>query len=75
MISARPVLREIPDPRGEKGRLHRPEAISGLILLSMPGGRKGMKAAFHAGRGLSRRQLDRPGRRRDKIAVNRRKSP
>ncbi len=49
MISGRPVLREIPDPRGKKGRLHRPEAISGLILLSMPGGRKGMKAVFHPG--------------------------
>ncbi len=55
MISVRPVLREIPDPRGKKGRLHRLEAISGLILLSMPVGRKGMKAAFHPGRGLSRR--------------------
>ena len=65
MISVRPVLREIPDPRGKKGRLHRLEAISGLILLSMPGGGKGMKAAFHPGRRLSRRQLDRSGVRRD----------
>ncbi len=61
MISVRSVLREIPDPRGKKGRLHRLEAILGLILLSMPGGRKGMKAAFHPGRSLSRRQLDRRG--------------
>ncbi len=65
MISVRSVLREIPDPRGKKGRLHRLEAILGLILLSMPVGRKGMKAAFHLGRGLSRRQLDRLGVRRD----------
>ena len=36
-----------------------------LILLSMPSGRKGMKAAFHPGRGLSRKHLDRLGFRRD----------
>ncbi len=66
MISSRPVLREVPDPPGTKRRLHRLEAISGLILLLMPGGRKGMKAAFHPGRGLPRRQLDRSGVRRDR---------
>ena len=66
MISVRSVLREIPDPRGKKGRLHRLEAILGLILLSMLSGRKGMKSAFHLGRGLSRKQLDRLGVRRDR---------
>ena len=65
MVSARSVLRQIPDPRGKKGRLHRLEAILGLILLSMLSGRKGMKAAFHLGRSLSRKQLDRLGFRRD----------
>ncbi len=50
MISVRPVLREVPDPRAKKRRLHRLEAISGLI----------------PGRSLSRRQLNRPGVRRDR---------
>ncbi len=65
MISVRSVLREVPDPRGKKGRQHRLEAILGLILLSMLSGRKGMKAAFHLGWSLSRRQLNRLGVRRD----------
>lgn len=66
MVSVRSVLRKIPDPRGKKGQLHRLEAILGLILLSMLSGRRGMKAAFHLGRGLSRKQLDRLGFRRDR---------
>lgn len=66
MVSVRSVLREIPDPRGKKGQLHRLEAILGLIILSMLSGRKGMKAAFHLGRSLSRKQLDRLGIRRDR---------
>jgi hypothetical protein len=65
MISVRSTLRDIPDPRGKRGRLHRLEAILGLILLSMLSGRKGMKAAFHLGRSLPRKQLDRLGFRRD----------
>ena len=65
MVSVRSVLRQISDPRGKKGRLHRLEAILGLILLSMLCGRKGMKAAFHLGRSLSRKQLDQLGFRRD----------
>ena len=32
MVSVRSILREIPDSRGKKGRLHRLEAILGLIL-------------------------------------------
>ena len=66
MVSIRSVLRTIPDPRGKKGRLHRLDAILSLILLSMLSGRKGMKAAFHPGRGLSRKHLDRLGFRRDR---------
>ena len=66
MISVRSVLREVPDSRGKKGQLHRLEAILGLILLSMLSGRKGMKAAFHLGRSLSGKQLDRLGVRRDR---------
>ena len=66
MVSVRSVLQEVPDPRGKKGQLHRLEAILGLILLSMLSGRKGMKAAFHLGRSLSRKQLDRLGVRRDR---------
>lgn len=66
MISVRSVLREVPDSRGKKGQLHRLEAILGLMLLSMLSGRKGMKAAFHLGRSLSRKQLDCLGVRRDR---------
>jgi predicted transposase YbfD/YdcC len=66
MISVRSVLREVPDTRGKKGQVHRLEAILGLILLSMLNGRTGMKAAFHLGRSLSRKQLDRLGVRRDR---------
>ena len=66
MVSIRSVLRTIPDPQGKKGRLHRLDAILSLILLSMLSGRKGMKAAFHPGRGLSRKHLDRLGFRRDR---------
>ena len=69
MVSIRSVLRTIPDPRGKKGRLHRLDAILSLILLSMLSGRKGMKAAFHPGRGLSRKHLDRLGFRRDRKSV------
>ena len=65
MISVRSVLCEVSDPRGKKGRLHRLEAILGLILLSMLSGRKGMKAAFHLGRSLTRKQLNQLGFRRD----------
>jgi len=57
MISLRSVLREIPDTRGKKGRIHRLEAILGLILLSMLTGRTGMMAAYRLGRTLSRSQL------------------
>lgn len=66
MISVRSVLREIPDTRGKKGRLHRLEAILGLILLSMLTGRTGMMAAYRLGRTLSRSQLNRLGFRRDR---------
>ena len=66
MVSIRSVLRTIPDPQGKKGRLHRLDAILSLILLSMLSDRKGMKAAFHPGRGLSRKHLDRLGFRRDR---------
>ena len=66
MISVRAVLREIEDHRGKKGRLHPLHAILGLILVSMLCGRKGMKAAFHLGRSLSRKQLVQLGFRYDR---------
>ena len=66
MVLVGSILRKIPDLRGKKGQLHRLEAILGLILLSMLRGRTGMKATFHLGRGLSRKQLDRLGFRRDR---------
>ena len=68
MVSVRSVLRQIPDPRGKKGRLHRLEAIIGLILLSMLSGRRGMLAAHRLGRSLSRRELNRLGFRRDRAS-------
>lgn len=68
MVSVRSVLRQIPDPRGRKGRLHRLEAIVGLMLLSMLSGRRGMLAAHRLGRGLPRRELNRLGFRRDRAS-------
>ncbi len=68
MVSVRSVLRQIPDPRGKKGRLHRLEAIIGLMLLSMLSGRRGMLAAHRLGRSLPRRELNRLGFRRDRAA-------
>lgn len=61
MASVRSVLRQLPDPRGKKGRQHPLEAILGLILLSMLSGRRGMAAAHRLGRSLTRRQLTRLG--------------
>jgi len=68
MISVRSVLRQIPDPRGKKGRQHRLEAIVGLMLLSMLSGRRGMLAAHRLGRSLPRRELNRLGFRRDRAS-------
>jgi hypothetical protein len=50
------VLERIPDPRGRQGRDYRLWSILGLILVSMLCGRRGMKAAFHLGRSLTREQ-------------------
>jgi len=66
LISVRSVLRQVPDPRGKQGRQHPLDALLGLVLLSMISGRKGMRAAFRLGRGLSRKQLTRLGFRRDR---------
>jgi hypothetical protein len=66
LISVRSVLRQVPDPRGRQGRQHPLDALLGLVLLSMISGRKGMRAAFRLGRGLSRKQLTRLGFRRDR---------
>ena len=57
MATVQSILRKVPDPRGRQGRQHPLNALLGLMLLSTLSGRKGMKAAFHLGRGLSRRQL------------------
>lgn len=61
MVSIRALLRQIPDPRGKKGRQHPLEALIGLMLLSILSGRKGMMAAFRLGRSLTPRQLQRLG--------------
>lgn len=66
MVSVRTVLRQVPDLRGKQGRQHPLDALLGLVLLSMISGRKGMRAAFRLGRGLSRKQLTRLGFRRDR---------
>lgn len=68
LISVRSVLRQVPDPRGKQGRQHPLDALLGLVLLSMISGRKGMRAAFRLGRGLSRKQLTRLGFRRDRCS-------
>jgi hypothetical protein len=68
MVLVRSVLRQIPDPRGKKGRQHRLEAIVGLMLLSMLSGRRGMLAAHRLGRSLPRRELNRLGFRRDRAS-------
>jgi len=68
MVSVRSVLRQIPDPRGKKGRQHQLEAIVGLMLLSMLSGRRGMLAAHRLGRSLPRRELNRLGFRRDRAS-------
>ena len=64
MVSVQSVLRQIPDPRGKQGLKHPLHALPGLMLLSMLSGRKGMMAAGQQGRGLTARQLRRPGFRR-----------
>lgn len=68
MVLVRSVLRQIPDPRGRKGRLHHLEAIIGLMLLSMLSGRRGMLAAHRLGRSLPRRELNRLGFRIDRAS-------
>ena len=47
---------QVPDPRGKQGQDYKLWSILSLIILSLLCGRRGMKAAFVLGRGLSRRQ-------------------
>ena len=61
MVSVQSVLRQVPDPRGKRGLKHPLHALPGLMLLSMLSDRKGMMAAGQQGRGLTARQLRRPG--------------
>ena len=61
MQTVRSILRQVPDPRGKKGRQHPLEALLGLMLLSVLCGRKGMMAAFRLGRSLTSKQLQRLG--------------
>ncbi len=68
MQTVRSILRQVPDPRGKKGRQHPLEALLGLMLLSVLCGRKGMMAAFRLGRSLSSKQLQRLGFRRGRPA-------
>ena len=57
MVTAGKILRQIPDPRGKKGRLHPLHALLGLIMLSLLRGNRSMKAAFRVGRTLPQRHL------------------
>ena len=68
MQTIRSILRQVPDPRGKKGRQHPLEALLGLMLLSVLCGRKGMMAAFRLGRSLTSKQLQRLGFRRGRPA-------
>ena len=61
MQTVRSILRQVPDPRGKKGRQHPLEALLGLMLLSILNGRKGCAAAFRLGRSLTSKQLLRLG--------------
>ena len=57
MITVQLILRQVPGPVGLQGIQQPLFAVTDLILLSLMSGRKGMKAAFHLGRSLSRPQL------------------
>ena len=50
------IVQQIPDPRGRQGQDYTLWSILSLIILSLLCGRRGMKAAFVLGRGLSRRR-------------------
>jgi hypothetical protein len=50
------ILRPFPDRRRKQGQDDRRWSILGLIVGSLAGGRRGMKAAFLRGRGLTRRR-------------------
>ena len=47
------ILWRVPDPRGKQAQDYRLWSILGLIVVSLCG-RRGMKAAFLLGRGLTR---------------------
>lgn len=51
------ILLQVPDPRGKQGQDYLLGSILGLIVVSLLCGRRGMKAAFLLGRGLTRRQM------------------
>ena len=55
------ILRRVPNPRGKQGQDCRLWSILGLIVVSLSCGRRGMKAAFPLGRGLTDRQKARLG--------------
>src|ERR1700704_5011019 len=55
-MKLRTVLRNVPDPRGKQGQDYVLWSILGLIVVSLLCGRRGMLAAFHLGRGLTKRQ-------------------
>lgn len=55
-MQLKPILQQVPDPRGKQGQDYKLWSILSLIILSLLCGRRGMKAAFVLGRGLSRRQ-------------------
>ena len=54
MVTVQLILRQVPGPVDLQGIQQPLFAVIGLILLSLMSDRKGMKAAFHLGRSLSR---------------------
>ncbi len=50
------VLQQVKNPRGKQGQDYRLWSILALIIVSLLCGRRGMKAAFLLGRGLTKRQ-------------------
>jgi len=55
-MGLRELLERVPDPRGLQGRDYALWSILALIVVSLLNGRKGMRAAFELGRGLTRKE-------------------
>jgi hypothetical protein len=55
-LNLKAILQRVSDPRGKQGQDYRLWSILSLIVVSLLCGRRGMKAAFLLGRGLTKRQ-------------------